>query len=78
MTLDLVTMDHTASVCERVGSYKWLLLPDGTTTKTLDSEEEKSEFLLCRRIRDSDILRRSRILPNTWGAVVISVRNYAR
>ena len=64
MTLDLVTIGHAASVCERVGSYKWLLLPDGTTSKTMDEEEMKRESFLCRPTHD--ILRRSHILPNTW------------
>ena len=49
LTLDLVRFDAT-STFERVGSYKRLLLPDGTTYKSLDTEQLKRELFLCRCI----------------------------
>ena len=46
MTLDLVMINNDTSVYERVGSYKWLALPEGTTFKRMDPEQMMRELLL--------------------------------
>lgn len=39
MTLDLVTTSNDMSTYERVGSYTWLALPDGTTSTRMDADQ---------------------------------------
>jgi hypothetical protein len=62
MTLDLVTTSNDMSAYERVGSYKWITLPDGTTCKRMDAEQMMRKLLLCRHT--CTYLHHSHILPN--------------